>query len=209
VGPRAGLDAVEKREKKHCPCRESNSGPPARSLVNVLTELLRRAEFICTRSTVRQEQLKSAGGHVRHNWTHMQRHTSMEDKHVLKFSMPLLFYMPQWFRRPFIADTNLPLHSQCNPQSHKWLFPVTHSICEMHPACSMPHTGFLAQWATWWYTGLIIRVIKSKSMRRAGHVARVGDERCIQRYVRKPERKRPRGRPRRRWKYISLDLRWI
>jgi hypothetical protein len=40
VGPRAGLDAVAKR-KNLAPCRESNLGHPSRSLVTVLTELLR------------------------------------------------------------------------------------------------------------------------------------------------------------------------
>jgi len=37
---RDGLDEVAKR-KIPCPCRESNPGPPARNLVDVLTELLR------------------------------------------------------------------------------------------------------------------------------------------------------------------------
>jgi len=40
VGPRAGPDAMVKR-KILCPCRESNPGRPARSLVTVLTELRR------------------------------------------------------------------------------------------------------------------------------------------------------------------------
>jgi hypothetical protein len=40
VGPRVGLDAVAKRKKSHCcPCRESNSGRPACSLISILTEL--------------------------------------------------------------------------------------------------------------------------------------------------------------------------
>jgi len=45
-------------------------------------------------------------------------------------------------------------------------------------------------------------------MRWAGHVARVGDERCVYRVlVGKPEGKRPLGRPRRRWEYnITMDL---
>jgi len=37
---RAGLDTMVKR-KLFCLCRESNSGPPTRSLVTVLTELSR------------------------------------------------------------------------------------------------------------------------------------------------------------------------
>jgi hypothetical protein len=46
----------------------------------------------------------------------------------------------------------------------------------------------------------IIRIIKSKRMRRAGHVARMGEKRNSYRLlVGKPEGKRPLGRPRRRW----------
>jgi len=45
----------------------------------------------------------------------------------------------------------------------------------------------------------IVRVIKSRRMRWAGHVARLGEERGLYRVlVRKPEGKRPLGRPRRR-----------
>ena len=46
----------------------------------------------------------------------------------------------------------------------------------------------------------IVRVIKSRRMRWAGHVARMGEERGVYRVlVGKPEGKRPLGRPRRRW----------
>ena len=46
----------------------------------------------------------------------------------------------------------------------------------------------------------ILRVIKSRRMRWAGHVARMGEEREVYRdLVGKPEGKRPLGRPRRRW----------
>jgi len=46
----------------------------------------------------------------------------------------------------------------------------------------------------------IVRVIKSRRMRWAGHVARMGEERCVYRVlVGKPEGRRPLGRPRRRW----------
>jgi hypothetical protein len=41
---------------------------------------------------------------------------------------------------------------------------------------------------------------KSRRMRRAGHVARMGEKRNVYRLlVGKPEGKRPLGRPRRRW----------
>ena len=43
-------------------------------------------------------------------------------------------------------------------------------------------------------------VIKSRRMRWAGHVARMGEERAVYRVlVGKLEKKRPLGRPRRRW----------
>ena len=46
----------------------------------------------------------------------------------------------------------------------------------------------------------IVRVIKSRRMRWAGHVARMGEERGVYRFlVGKPDGKRPLGRPRRRW----------
>jgi hypothetical protein len=54
----------------------------------------------------------------------------------------------------------------------------------------------------------IVRVIKSRRMRWAGHVARIGEERGVYGVlVGKPEGKRPMGRPRRRWKdNIKMDL---
>jgi hypothetical protein len=57
----------------------------------------------------------------------------------------------------------------------------------------------------------IVRVIKSRRMRWAGHVARMGERRGVYRVlVGKPEGKRPLGRPRRRWEDdIKMDLREI
>ena len=54
----------------------------------------------------------------------------------------------------------------------------------------------------------IIRVIKLKTVRQVGHVARVGDRTGTYRVlVGKPEGKRPLGRPRRRWEdNIKMDL---
>jgi hypothetical protein len=50
-----------------------------------------------------------------------------------------------------------------------------------------------------YYSPSIIRIIKSKSIRRAGHVARKGKKRNAYRLlVGKPEGKRPLGRQRRR-----------
>jgi len=46
----------------------------------------------------------------------------------------------------------------------------------------------------------IVRMVKSRRMRWAGHVARVGEGRGVHRVlVGKPEGRRPLGRPRRRW----------
>jgi hypothetical protein len=54
----------------------------------------------------------------------------------------------------------------------------------------------------------IVRVVKSKRMRWAGHVARMGEDSGVHRVlVGKPEEKRPLGRPRHRWKdNIKMDL---
>ena len=54
----------------------------------------------------------------------------------------------------------------------------------------------------------IVRMVKSRRMRWAGHVARMGEDRGVHRVlVGKPEGKRPLGRPRRRWEdNIKMDL---
>ena len=53
-----------------------------------------------------------------------------------------------------------------------------------------------------------VRVIKSRRMRWVGHVARMGERRCVYRVlVGKPEGKRQLGRSRRRWEdNIHMDL---
>jgi hypothetical protein len=56
----------------------------------------------------------------------------------------------------------------------------------------------------------IIRMIKSRRMRWAGLVARMGEKRNAYRMVGKPESKRPLGRPRLRWvDNIKMDLQEI
>ena len=54
----------------------------------------------------------------------------------------------------------------------------------------------------------IVRVIKSRRLRWAGHVARMEEGRGVHMVlVGKPEGKRPLGRPRRRWEdNIKMDL---
>jgi hypothetical protein len=57
----------------------------------------------------------------------------------------------------------------------------------------------------------IVRMIKSRRMRWAGHVARMGERGGVYRVlVGRPEGKGPMGRPRRRWENnIKMDLREI
>jgi hypothetical protein len=57
----------------------------------------------------------------------------------------------------------------------------------------------------------IIRLIKSRSIRLAGHVARIGEmSNAYNILVGKPEGKEPLGRPRCRWEdNIRMDLREI
>jgi hypothetical protein len=54
----------------------------------------------------------------------------------------------------------------------------------------------------------IVQVVKSRRMRWAGHVARMGEGRGVHRvFAGKPEGKRPLERPRRRWEEnIKMDL---
>jgi hypothetical protein len=54
----------------------------------------------------------------------------------------------------------------------------------------------------------VIKIIKSRRMRWAGHVTRMGEKRNVYRLlVRKPEGKRQLGRPRRRWiDNIKMDV---
>jgi hypothetical protein len=67
---------------------------------------------------------------------------------------------------------------------------------DLHKLCSSPD---------------IIRQVKSRRMRLAGHVARMGEGGNMYRIlVGNPEGKRPLGRPRRRWEDgIKMDLREI
>jgi hypothetical protein len=57
----------------------------------------------------------------------------------------------------------------------------------------------------------IVRVIKSRRMKWAGHVARMGEGRSVYRVlVGRPKDKRPLGRPKGRWKdNIKMSLREI
>jgi hypothetical protein len=54
----------------------------------------------------------------------------------------------------------------------------------------------------------IIRIMKVRMMRWAGHVVRIGEKRNVYRFlVGKPEGRRPLGRPKRKWfDNIRMDL---
>jgi hypothetical protein len=55
----------------------------------------------------------------------------------------------------------------------------------------------------------IIRIIKSRRMRWAGHVARMGEKRnAYMLLVGKPWGNKPLGRPRRRWEDL-LEIGWV
>jgi hypothetical protein len=63
---------------------------------------------------------------------------------------------------------------------------------------------------TFFFLSNIIIMIKSRMMRWRGHVARMGKRKACRGVMEKPERKRPQGRPRRRWEdNINMDLREI
>jgi len=60
-----------------------------------------------------------------------------------------------------------------------------------------------------YFTSNIVRVIKFRRMRWAGHVARMGEERVVYRFlVGKPEGRRPLGRPRCRCVDGWISRRW-
>jgi hypothetical protein len=59
-----------------------------------------------------------------------------------------------------------------------------------------------------YYSTDIIRQVKSRRMKWAGHMAHMGEERKVYKVlVGKPKGKRPLGRPRHRWEYgIRMDF---
>jgi hypothetical protein len=62
-----------------------------------------------------------------------------------------------------------------------------------------------------YFSASIVRVIKARRMRWAGHVVRMGEVRgAYNILVGRPEGRRPPGRPKRRWEdNIKMDLREI
>jgi hypothetical protein len=61
-----------------------------------------------------------------------------------------------------------------------------------------------------YYSANIVRMIKSRRMRWAGHVARIREGRNFYRIlVGRPDGKRPLGRPRRRWAMGRTGFSWL
>ena len=110
------------------------------------------------------------------------------------------------------------LYKDARSTKHKILLkPVRIISCNIPKLCMLP-TAYLcilcisqptviAHYSIQWLVFIIemvsvyiVRVIKSRRMSWAGHVARMGEERGVYRVlVGKPEGRRPLGRPRRRW----------
>jgi len=84
-------------------------------------------------------------------------------------------------------------------------------IGQLNGLSTLTHNKNLALLNDLYSSPNIVRVIKSRRMRWAGHVARMGEERGVYRVlVGKPEGKRPLGRPRHRWvNNIGMDLREV
>ena len=78
------------------------------------------------------------------------------------------------------------------------------SVC----ARACVHGGFVMCEYFGYSSPNIVRVIKPRRMRWAGHIARMGERRGVNMIlVGKPEGKRPLGRPRLRWEdNIKMDL---
>jgi ribosomal protein L44E len=103
--------------------------------------------------------------------------------------------------------------------SKRFLFPYLKKIISVKlrylklrksgSACSEIKLYSLCEYCNLYSSPNIERVIKSRRMRWAGHVARMGAGRSVYRVlVGKPEERRPLGRPRRRWEdNIRVDLR--
>jgi hypothetical protein len=105
----------------------------------------------------------------------------------------------------------------CQYENNEYLMKYVHTVS----------TGFFSNLTSLWRTGgrrklhneklhnlysspVIIRMIKLRSMRWAGHVARMGEKRHAYRVLGNPEGKGPLGRPRHRWvDNIKMDLREI
>jgi hypothetical protein len=84
------------------------------------------------------------------------------------------------------------------------------AIKHAFPLYMLPiHALYMMDSHSLYFSSNSVKVIKSRRMRWAGHVAHMGEGRGVYRVlVGRPERKRPPGRPRHSWEdYIKMDLR--
>jgi hypothetical protein len=90
-----------------------------------------------------------------------------------------------------------------------WAFPVTSSL--LGPNILQSRKLHNEELHSLYSSPSIVRVIKARRMRWAGHVARMGEVRgSYNILVRRPEGRRPLGRPRHRWEdNMKMDLREI
>jgi hypothetical protein len=107
-------------------------------------------------------------------------------------------------------QSQIPIETLLTDRHTLWL--NVNGVGKLGNSCSQTARAKLCQHLDCNYIQIslpnIMRVVKSRRMRGAGHVARMGEERGVHRLlVGKPEGKRPLGRPRRRWDgNIKMDL---
>jgi hypothetical protein len=107
--------------------------------------------------------------------------------------------LSEWYRYPCVTCNWLPVQ--------KRLPTHVHSRKKQHNSTLSIHRSKNSYYYYYYYYRSV-RLIKSWRMRWAGHVARMGERRGVCRVLMgNPWRKRPRGRPRRRWEdNIKMDL---
>jgi hypothetical protein len=117
----------------------------------------------------------------------------------------LVFHLPTKITRKSVQET-LPQVSQLCRNSLKLAKYTIDFFGVMAPVLILHQMKFFSIWVrkvsedNLYSSPNIIRMIKSRRMRWAGHVARMGETRNAYRIlVRNPEGKRPLGRPRCRW----------
>jgi hypothetical protein len=120
-----------------------------------------------------------------HKWNDFRAKNILNRKYVLfylKFVSPTFLILNRLLRRVFGPERD--------EMTGKWR--KLHNE-ELNDLYSLPN---------------IVRVVKLRRMRWAGHVARMGKDRGVHRVlVEKPEGKSPLGRPRRRWEdNIKMDF---
>ena len=117
--------------------------------------------------------------------------THFISRHVLKYDFTGNLDSQVWIDQSTLLDTHIFFHEQAIDLATYITYVEEYE--ELNDLYSSPN---------------IVRVIKSRRMRWAGHVARMEEGRGVHKVlVGKPEGKRPLRRPRRRWEdNIKMDL---